>query len=414
MILPTRIQSRRFVTSSTALLPRLLNITFNNHQPGKESTESEIQHHVLDLSKDHDFSQTTTSCTNITHYDSPKNKFHLDGPPSFELPRKARPISRNYIQQLADIVKRDCDAPPEDRIDLVRFSFCSGMDHPIPSTDTWRVLDGLRPRHLEIIPRIDLRRLLNGMHTPWPLETVLINGEDASWGNRTIPRAFSGLRDLTLDECPRLSLIAPTGGGGLVNLKNLKISGSDVMDSFVHISHANKALFHSVERLVLLSYCEEMDKYGHGGTLQDFGETLRKYTRLKTLEFRSCTEDIESGYRPTSDYFISLPSSLPPSLKHLWLTLPVTEAMIGEMNAWIQLAEDASWLPELTDLSFTLSTDDLWVLDDSWCISDQWCMDDLSKRPKQNLVEILERKGEEFLNIFRTSHPNVKVESSFK
>ena len=268
--LPTRIQSRQFVTSSHVLLPRLLNITFNNHQPGKDSTEAEIQHQVLDLSKDHDFSETTTSRTNIAQYDPPENKFHLDGPASFQLPRRARPISRNYIQQLADIVKRDCDAPREDRIDLVRFSFC-GIWYPLPSTETWRVLDGLRPRHLEIVPRMDLRHLLNGMQTPWPLETVLINGEDASEGVRTIPRAFSGVQDLTLYQCPALNLIAPTSGGGLVNLKNLRIEGSDVMESFIHISHANKALFHSVERLVLLSYC---NMYGPMNTLQAFSETL--------------------------------------------------------------------------------------------------------------------------------------------
>ena len=70
------------------------------------------------------------------------------------------------------------------------------------------------------------------------------------------------------------------------------------------------------------------------------------------------------------------------------------------MNDWIQCAEDLSWLPELTDLSLTLDTDGL--------------CDNQSKRPKQNLVERLERKWEEFLNIFLTSHPNVKVESSFK
>lgn len=355
------------------------------------------------------------SPTNIAHYDPTKSKSHLDGPAHFQLPRKARQISRNYIQQLADIVKQDCDAPPKDRIDLVRFFFSGEVDsHPLPSTETWRVLDGLCPRHLEVVPRIDFRRLLNGMQTPWPLETVLINGEDASKGNQSIPRAFSGLRDLTLYECPLLRLIAPTSGGGLVNLKNLRISGSNVMDSFVHISRANKALFHSVERLVLLSYCEEIDMHPHVGNLQDFCETLRQYTRLKTLEFHLCTEDIESGYQPTSKHFIPLPSSLPPSLKHLWLTLPVTEGMITEMDAWKHFAEDVSWLPELTDLSFTLNTDYLWCLDDSWCISDQWCTDDLTKRPKQNLVEILAPKGEEFVKIFLASHPNVKVESSFE
>jgi len=59
---------------------------------------------------------------------------------------------------------------------------------------------------------------------------------------------------------------------------------------------------------------------------------------------------------------------------------------------------------ELTDLSLALDTDGL------------WCMDVLaingSKRPKQNLIEILERKGEEFLYIFLTSHPNAKNDSN--
>ncbi|KIK06337.1 hypothetical protein K443DRAFT_634115, partial [Laccaria amethystina LaAM-08-1] len=229
-------------------------------------------------------SQTTTSPTNIAHYGPPENGFHFDGPATPQLPRKSRLISRNYIQQLADIVKRDCDAPPEDRIDLVRFSF-GEMGHPLPSTETWRVLDGLRPRHLEIIPRIDLRRLLNGMHTPWPLETVLINGEDASGGDRTIPRAFSGLRDLTLHKCPGLSLIAPTGGGGLVNLKSLRIKGSNVMDSFVHISHANKALFHSVERLVLLSYYTGISfmHRGHREWLSTYRRRRPPSSRLRHL-----------------------------------------------------------------------------------------------------------------------------------
>ncbi|EDR08286.1 uncharacterized protein LACBIDRAFT_327397, partial [Laccaria bicolor S238N-H82] len=240
----------------------------------------EIQHHVLDLSKDHDFSRPTTSPTNIAHYDPTENKSHLDGPADFQLPRKASQISRNYIQQLADIVKQDCDAPPKDRIDLVRFFFSGEVDsHPLPSTETCRVLDGLCPRHLEVVPRIDFRRLLNGMQTPWPLETVLINGEDASKGNQSIPRAFSGLRDLTLYECPLLRLIAPTSGGGLVNLKNLRISGSNVMDSLVHISRANKALFHSVERLVLLSYLHPAQDAGISHMHRGHREWLSTYLK---------------------------------------------------------------------------------------------------------------------------------------
>ena len=127
---------------------------------------------------------------------------------------------------------------------MLRFSFREN-NHPLPSTKTWQVLNGLRPRHLKIVPQMDLSRLLDMMHTPWPLETVFITGEDTCERNRTIPRAFSGVQELTGTYPPLLPWIE-IGIADRWRICQYERASHQRRDLFTEISHINKVLLNSI------------------------------------------------------------------------------------------------------------------------------------------------------------------------
>ena len=240
-------------------------------------------------------------------------------------------------EQLREIVSRDALETP--RIDMVRLV---GLDiYELPSRLTWNTLDGLRPRHLELICGYCERCKigpLDSMKTQWPLESMSISSAAAVTLNSLVMNRISSL---TFNFCCNMIIPPAFGAGG--SLRRLIILENDALDMFVHMS--KDGVLDSLEELKVASTngCDGNSTYP-----QEFLEAMSHCSTLHSLDLAM---SVPSEYQKLSD-FVRLPHHLPHNLEHFrfWGQPEMAE----NVDSWLECALDPNWLPSLKTWSFNL------------------------------------------------------------
>ena len=240
-------------------------------------------------------------------------------------------------EQLHEIVSRDATETPQ--IDMVRFV---GLDnYELPSRLTWEVLDGLRPRHLELgCGYCEECKIgaLDSMKTQWPLESMSVSSAAAVTLNSLVMKRISSL---TFDLCCNM-MIPPAFGAGS-SLRRLVILENDAIDMFVQMS--KDGVLDSLEELKVASTngCDGNSTYP-----QEFLEAMSHCSTLHSLDLAM---SVPSEYQKLSD-FVRLPHHLPHNLEHFrfWGQPEMAE----NVDSWLECALDPNWLPSLKTWSFNL------------------------------------------------------------
>lgn len=146
-----------------------------------------------------------------------------------------------------------------------------------PSERTWRALDGLQPRHLEVFcgaaELCDLRPL-DMLKVPWPLETLTLNG--MMDGLKTgIPKAYRSIVSLRMDFCYALEYFPP---GGCDALRHLSIRNNNALDMFTLLCSKNPLVFEMLETIELRT----SSVYTLGRPM-DFTRMLQQCTSTRSL-----------------------------------------------------------------------------------------------------------------------------------
>ncbi|ETW74789.1 hypothetical protein HETIRDRAFT_456325 [Heterobasidion irregulare TC 32-1] len=217
-------------------------------------------------------------------------------------------------KQLREIISRDAIETPQ--IDTVRFVGLSNYE--LPSGLTWKALDGLRPRHLE-------------------LDVAISSGTGVELDSLVMKRISS----LTFNFCCNMIIPSAFGAGG--SLRRLIILENDALDMFVHMS--KDGVLDSLEELKITSTngCDGNSTYP-----QEFLEAMSHCSTLHSLDLAM---SVPSEYQKLSD-FVRLPHHLSHNLEHFrfWGQPEMAE----NVDSWLECALDPNWLPSLKTWSFNL------------------------------------------------------------
>lgn len=106
------------------------------------------------------------------------------------------------LKQLMQSVEEDMEKAPSERIDsVVWYTFSPGE----PTSRMWEALDGLPPKHLQLIPLMHNSchiKPLNTLHHQWnDLESLTLHNIGDRDFMKCAPNFFSRISSLTLDHC---------------------------------------------------------------------------------------------------------------------------------------------------------------------------------------------------------------------
>ncbi|KAF8648485.1 hypothetical protein AX16_006195 [Volvariella volvacea WC 439] len=216
--------------------------------------------------------------------------------PIFPFP-SAENSSSALAARLQNIVASDGQGYP--RIDSVAFR---GTDpDEWPSEQTWKALDGLVPKHLQIhcgfMEECDIWGLTKHS-TPWPLESLLISG---LCGDISMPDVCSNITSLTFSYCHAIGS-KPRPKGGYKSLTEISVSKNEAIFQFTTIMRHvfNSELIESIR----IDCTDSSTAYGTHP--HKFRDAVSQCTRLKRFElmtdyisaqerYLSSTPEIESG-----------------------------------------------------------------------------------------------------------------------
>lgn len=299
-----------------------------------------------------------------------------------------RVLQADFVSRLESIVEKDGQGHPP--IDMVRFLKTNSREWP--SSRTWKALDGLRPRHLEVrcgnMEDCDLMPL-NALDTLWPLESLLLAGycdffEYGGHDKPHTPNACASVITLVLDVCHSVMLAPP---GGCHALRHVSIIENNAVDMFAMTMRKNPGVAAKLETLKLHHV-----GYGLG---DEFISILKQCTGLQSLDLTlkypespvdSDDEDMSDGDDSLGDLDeggleektsgtitgiapdSAVPSnpleafwakvneglpSFPNDLQHLRFNGP--PAMVSELPIWLECIGNTAWLPHLKSVAFQLS-----------------------------------------------------------
>ena len=258
--------------------------------------------------------------------------------------RKRNFLNENLrmIKKLRKFVKEDLQKAPSERIDSVLL-YADYSDEP--TTKLWHALDGLAPKHLELIASVDCEDChvepLNTLKHQWnDLESLTLHNICEPNFLTRAPNVFSQISSLTLDHCCSIEdfPIALTG------LKHLRILENNACDMFGNaVDNIPSDMTNGLEVLEIESTngCDFACAYDP----QDFRDRLRKCTNLS--EFR-----LAASYRDSLD--TDLASYIPPFVEKLALRFTRSLPFLHDIDDWIMHACDRTWLPYLGSFQLTV------------------------------------------------------------
>lgn len=237
-----------------------------------------------------------------------------------------------FHQRLKTLIRTWADEKSYDAIDMVCLK---GTGYYLPNETTWKALDGLKPKHLEIVGGWDEEcnmKPLDGLQQKWDLETLTLAGLA---GTTRVPSAFCGLKTLTMDYCSGFEFNPP---GQLNTLRHLTITGNDNLDMFTALCKFNPAVPGFLQTLDL--QCgPRIGNY----ELKQFKQSLAQCTALLRLRL------VLGGPGKINPYLGAV-RILPSSVEHL--TYRGIPAMSRDLPQWVKSATDPTWLPHLKTISF--------------------------------------------------------------
>ncbi|KZT43326.1 hypothetical protein SISSUDRAFT_1040303 [Sistotremastrum suecicum HHB10207 ss-3] len=240
-------------------------------------------------------------------------------------------------------------------VDLIRIR----GTHPrnLPNEATWKALDGLRPRHLELLAGLSEEAditPLDALETPWPLESLCI----VDVCQDLVTKHLWSVSRLTLYYMCRTSLILPEDYiiKGPSALRHFTCIGNDAYPMLTQWRNTDMScIIDNLESLRLES-SPGMD-FGRY-TYPEFVQFLQNCTALKSLDLVlsqsltvSPSEDPEKDerWRNLDQYLIDLPKYLPPSLEHLKIRSIADSAQY--IGVWLDYARNPDWMPRLKSVS---------------------------------------------------------------
>ncbi|PPR06264.1 hypothetical protein CVT24_000936 [Panaeolus cyanescens] len=248
--------------------------------------------------------------------------------------------TKHRLDTLKQFVAAQLELPQSSRVDTIIF------DDPAPTE--LLAIDGLSFKHLVlkagVIEEVDLTAVAQ-LTTPWKsIESVRLVGvcsrlivdrrpssgsEKEQW--TAIPPSIKTLQlDLATSS---FDFMHPEGG--LHSLQNLKLVDNYAVDLFCKAWRQLPNFISKIQVLHIISTngCD-LGWY----RLEDFRRRLRASTNVKTLLIALAKK---------VDIDINLADFIPPSVENLSFHFTKSDAMLQDLDTWIERARDPGWLPNL-------------------------------------------------------------------
>ncbi|KZT43325.1 hypothetical protein SISSUDRAFT_1029870 [Sistotremastrum suecicum HHB10207 ss-3] len=255
-------------------------------------------------------------------------------------------------------IRRFVEEQDSQDVDFVRIQGTHPGD--LPNESTWKALDGLRPRHLELRAGWDETvdtAPLDSLDTPWPLESISIMG--AAQNEPVITKHFWSISSLTFYYSFQTPIELPAGYIPQVPsaLRHFIAIGNDPCDMVAQWRNTSmSSITAGLETLRLESNngCDFRKKDGY----ENFARFLETCTSVKSLELTLVETPIlrlsddperDQHLRDQVRYLIDLPKYLPPNLERLkFRSIPESAR---HLDVWLRCAKDTHWLPHLKSIS---------------------------------------------------------------
>ncbi|KZT43324.1 hypothetical protein SISSUDRAFT_1057734 [Sistotremastrum suecicum HHB10207 ss-3] len=266
------------------------------------------------------------------------------------------PVTSSSDHEFLERIKNFVKEQDSQDVDFVRIQ---GL-HPqnTPNELTWKALNGLRPRHLELCcgwhEEYEIEPL-DSLDPSWPLESISIVG--AAQYELAITKHFWTIPTLTFYYSHQVRLELPTDYTveGPSALRHLTAIGNDACDMLARWRKSSiSSICDNLESLRLESN-NDCD-FQTDNEYEDFVHALQGCTSVKSLELvmvegpsSDNDPELDQHLRDQYQYLIDLPKYLPPNLEHLkFKSIPESAR---HLDVWLRCAKDPHWLPHLKSIS---------------------------------------------------------------
>ncbi|KAF9532616.1 hypothetical protein CPB83DRAFT_630486 [Crepidotus variabilis] len=258
-------------------------------------------------------------------------------------------------RRLRRLVAADRDLPKDAQIDAVVIG-------PDPGPTMWRALDGLSPKHLEISAGWDESidaDTIDTLARPWDnLESLTLRDNGDGWMGQ-YPEFFTRIKSLTLEYCAGFDFIidhVPADAKNMpLQMINLKAVGNDAMGALCGAVEHVPGFSGRLQRLYLTS-----NRSNYDCSTGDFRESLKQCTAISDLflalgnppnynpEFTLKKSDNKNNDTKLTWVF-------PQSVESLSFHCSTSDAMLADLDVWIDASSRNDWLPKLKNI--TIRTD---------------------------------------------------------
>ncbi|PPQ80656.1 hypothetical protein CVT26_007120 [Gymnopilus dilepis] len=303
---------------------------------------------------------------------------------------------KEWQKRMKTLVEDDVRRLPSERIDSVAW-YVDYEDWP--TVDMWQALDGLSPKHLNMLAGYNEGYEVEGLaalRQPWDeLETLRLTSLTGSSAIEKAPECFSRISSLSLYYCCAHNLVPRNAK----RLKRLWITENNACDMFCYaVDHeGNPGLAEQLEVLGIetTNGCD----MSHAFEPEDFRERLKKCTNLRELHyFADGSESLD----------VMLAGYIPNSVEKLTLGFTRSLPFLRNFDDWTSYATNSTWLPRLKSFKMTIdrgtSVMDL-VDKDGW----ERVAVDANEVPPSVFDQEFEVKKNHLYDLLRSNKPDIDL-----